>query len=154
MADILASGVNGGIPPLLYGTAWKKGDTASLVETAIRAGFRGIDTAGQPKHYDEGGVGQAVAACLRDDRTSSGRLTRAELYLQTKFTPLSAQDPTRIPYDPAASLPEQVRQSFAASLGNLQTNYWMACSCIHLFRPPHRCCKCGRQWSRSSTQVA
>jgi diketogulonate reductase-like aldo/keto reductase len=29
----------------------------------------------------------------------------------------------RVPYDPAAPLSEQVRQSFEASLGNLQTNY-------------------------------
>jgi diketogulonate reductase-like aldo/keto reductase len=123
MADILTSPASGSIPGLLYGTAWKKADTASLVETAIRAGFRGIDTACQPKHYDESGVGDAVATCLRDEGTSTGRLTRAELYLQTKFTPLSGQDPMRVPYDPAAPLSEQVRQSFEASLGNLQTNY-------------------------------
>lgn len=122
MADILTSRAGGSIPRILYGTAWKKTDTASLVETAIRAGFRGIDTACQPRHYDESGVGEAVAASLRGDGASS-RLTRAELYLQTKFTPLSGQDPTRIPYDPAAPLPEQVRQSFEASLRNLQTNY-------------------------------
>ena len=123
MADILTFPAGGNIPRLLYGTAWKKADTARLVETAIRVGFRGIDTACQPKHYDESGVGEAVAACLRDDGASGGRLTRAELYLQTKFTPLSAQDPMQIPYDPAAPLPEQVRQSFEASLRNLHTNY-------------------------------
>ena len=123
MADILTSRFNPGIPRLLYGTAWKEGDTASLVETAIRAGFRGIDTAGQPKHYDESGVGAAVAACLREGAASNGGLTRAELYLQTKFTPLAAQDPVRTPYDPAAPLAQQVRQSFEASLRNLQTKY-------------------------------
>src|SRR5689334_14648073 len=120
MADTLTSRANGAIPQLLYGTAWKKGDTSSLVETAIREGFRGIDTACQPKHYDEIGVGAGVARCLRDDGASRGTLTRAELYLQTKFTPFSGQDPARIPYDPAAPLPQQVRQSFAASLRNLQ----------------------------------
>lgn len=123
MADTPTSSADGTIPRLLYGTAWKKTDTASLVQTAIRLGFRGIDTACQPKHYDESGVGNAVAACLRDDGASSGRLTRADLYLQTKFTPLSGHDPTRIPYDPAAPLPEQVRHSFETSLRNLQTNY-------------------------------
>jgi diketogulonate reductase-like aldo/keto reductase len=41
------------MPKLIYGTAWKKHDTARLVATAIQAGFRGIDTACQPKHYDE-----------------------------------------------------------------------------------------------------
>ncbi|TMH74259.1 MAG: aldo/keto reductase, partial [Betaproteobacteria bacterium] len=32
-------------PRIVYGTAWKKGDTERLVATAIRLGFRGIDTA-------------------------------------------------------------------------------------------------------------
>jgi diketogulonate reductase-like aldo/keto reductase len=112
------------IPQIIYGTAWKKADTERLVRTAIRQGFRGIDTACQPKHYDEAGVGAGVAACLSD------KLTRADLYLQTKFTSLSGQDPMRIPYDPQAPLREQVAQSFAASLRNLQTNY-LDCLVLH-----------------------
>jgi diketogulonate reductase-like aldo/keto reductase len=112
------------IPRIIYGTAWKKTDTQRLVETAIRQGFRGIDTACQPKHYDEAGTGAGVAACL-----NSG-LARGDLYLQTKFTPVSGQDPNRIPYDPRASLPEQVAQSFAASLRNLQTDH-VDCLVLH-----------------------
>jgi diketogulonate reductase-like aldo/keto reductase len=103
-------------PPVIYGTAWKKDQTEALVTRAIRAGFRGIDTACQPKHYHEPGVGAAIAACARE-------LPRESLYLQTKFTALSGQDPKRVPYDVNASLPEQVAQSFAASLRNLQTSY-------------------------------
>lgn len=105
------------MPPIIYGTAWKKEATESLVLQALRAGFRGIDTACQPKHYHEPGVGDALVAAARDG------LRREDLYVQTKFTPLSGQDPARIPYDPNASLPEQVAQSFAVSLRNLQTNY-------------------------------
>lgn len=105
------------MPPIIYGTAWKKEATESLVLQAIRAGFRGIDTACQPKHYHEPGVGAALAACLREG------MRREELYLQTKFTSVSGQDPKRIPYDANATLPEQVAQSFAASLRNLQTSY-------------------------------
>jgi diketogulonate reductase-like aldo/keto reductase len=104
-------------PKILYGTAWKEAETEALVATAIRQGFRGIDTACQPKHYDEAGVGPAVAASL------NAGLTRGDLFLQTKFTPLSGQDTTRIPYDPNAPLSEQVAQSFATSLRNLQTDY-------------------------------
>jgi diketogulonate reductase-like aldo/keto reductase len=104
-------------PRIIYGTAWKKADTERLVATAIRLGFRGIDTACQPKHYDEAGVGAGVAACL------NAGLTRGELFLQTKFTPLSGQDPNQIPYDPNAPLSEQVAQSFAASVRNLKTEY-------------------------------
>src|SRR5580692_7256736 len=106
-------------PRILYGTAWKKDDTESLVQTALLQGFRGIDTACQPKHYNEAGVGAGVAAFL----ASGAGITREDLYLQTKFTALSGQDPTRIPYDPKASLPEQVAQSVAVSLVNLQTDY-------------------------------
>ena len=114
--------------------------------------LRGIDTACQPKHYDEVGVGSALAAC---------DVPREELYLQTKcateqpmrlcgdatlqkaqhsahmvptlpdarshmnpaaqqmvwcasacrFTPLSGQDPNRVPYDAEASLEDQAPAS-------------------------------------------
>jgi diketogulonate reductase-like aldo/keto reductase len=112
------------IPGILYGTAWKKTDTQRLVQIAIQLGFRGIDTACQPKHYDEAGVGAGVAASL-----NSG-LSRSDLYLQTKFTSVSGQDPRRIPYDARAFLPEQIAQSFAASLRNLQTDY-LDCLILH-----------------------
>jgi len=119
------------IPKVLYGTAWKKADTQRLVGLAVRAGFRGIDTACQPKHYDEAAVGAAVTACAK-----SG-LTRGDLYLQTKFTPVSGQDPRQVPYDPRASLAEQVAQSFAASLRNLQTDY-LDCFILHSPLPAPR----------------
>jgi diketogulonate reductase-like aldo/keto reductase len=112
------------IPRIIYGTAWKKAATAGLVQLALRNGFRGIDTACQPKHYDEAGVGVGVAAGLGQG------LSRADLYLQTKFTSLSGQDPDRIPYDPQAPLPEQVAQSIAASLKNLQCGY-LDCVLLH-----------------------
>lgn len=104
-------------PALLYGTAWKKERTAALVERALVLGFRGIDTACQPKHYDEPGVGRGVSAFL-----SQGG-ARERLYLQTKFTPRDGQDPKRIPYDPSAPLAAQIEQSCGASLANLSTDY-------------------------------
>ncbi len=112
------------MPRIVYGTAWKKTDTQRLVSLAINNGFRGIDTACQPKHYDEPGVGTGIAASLRHG------LSRADLYVQTKFTSLSGQDPNRIPYDPKAPLPQQVAQSVAVSLKNLQTNY-LDCVLMH-----------------------
>jgi len=105
------------MPPIIYGTAWKKERTETLVTQALRAGFRGIDTACQPKHYHEPGVGAALASLQREG------LRREDVYVQTKFTSLSGHDPQRIPYDPQAGLPEQVAQSFATSLRNLQTSY-------------------------------
>ena len=115
--DFLISAYGVRIPRIIYGTAWKKDSTAKLVEQAIGLGFRGIDTACQPKHYNEAGVGDGVAACLHRG------IDRAELYLQSKFTPPSGQDPRQLPYDPRASLSEQVAQSFQTSLKNLQTTY-------------------------------
>jgi len=111
-------------PGMLYGTAWKKTETANLVRQALRLGFRGVDTACQPKHYDEAGVGAGIAACLGEG------LSRSHLYLQTKFTPVPGQDPQRIPYDPRAPLREQVAQSFHTSLRNLQTEY-LDCLVLH-----------------------
>ena len=105
------------MPPLLYGTAWKTSETARLVALAIEQGFRGIDTACQPKHYDEAGVGAGI-------QTAGARgVARSELYVQSKFTPVAGQDPHRIPYDPHSPLAIQVKQSVAASLRNLQTDY-------------------------------
>jgi diketogulonate reductase-like aldo/keto reductase len=49
-------------------------------------------------------------------------VTRADLFLQTKFTYQRGQD-HRLPYDPAASLTAQVAQSLAGSLEHLGTDY-------------------------------
>jgi len=48
------------MPRLIYGTAWKKERTKDLVVKAVLAGFRGVDTACQPKHYREELVGEAL----------------------------------------------------------------------------------------------
>ncbi|HVE73038.1 MAG TPA: aldo/keto reductase [Thermoanaerobaculia bacterium] len=100
-------------PWFLYGTAWKEDETERLVRHALDAGFRGIDTANQRKHYHEAGVGAAVAA---------SKIPREELFLQTKFTFRDGQD-HRLPYDPNADTATQVRQSFAKSLEHLQTDF-------------------------------
>jgi diketogulonate reductase-like aldo/keto reductase len=112
------------VPKLIYGTAWKKERTAALVARALELGFRGVDTACQPKHYNEAGVGEGVASAVRRG------LRRDELYLQTKFTPISGQDPEDIPYDPKAGLAEQVRQSHRASLRNQGVDY-LDCLVLH-----------------------
>jgi len=115
--DTVISAYGVKMPKLIYGTAWKKERTADLVEKAVKLGFRGIDTACQPKHYHEPGVGVGLAACL------TGGLERTDIYLQTKFTPADGQDSKRMPYDANAKLSVQVQQSFETSLRNLQTDY-------------------------------
>ncbi len=101
------------LPPFLYGTAWKEERTEVLVAEALAAGFRGIDTANQRKHYFEEGVGSALTKAF-----ACGGLQRDEVFLQTKFTFRGGQD-DRLPYDPEAPVGEQVRQSFESSLEHL-----------------------------------
>lgn len=100
----------------LYGTAWKEDETERLTRLALEAGFRGIDTANQRRHYFEAGVGAAVARAIAD-----GLVKRDDLFLQTKFTYADGQD-HRLPYDAKANAATQVRQSFASSLEHLQVD--------------------------------
>jgi diketogulonate reductase-like aldo/keto reductase len=90
-------------PSFLYGTAWKEERTTALVTQALAAGFRGIDTANQRRHYNEVAVGEAI---------------REPLFIQTKYTYIESQD-QRLPYDPNADYPTQVRQSFESSIQHL-----------------------------------
>lgn len=130
------------MPRIIYGTAWKKTNTTELVMMAVRAGFRGIDTAGQPKHYNESGVGEALQMLLCDENGDDGGgtdddmmtdpsleapacvLHRRDLYLQTKFTPLAGQNQNLpLPYDLDSPLAVRVSQSVRNSLRNLHTSY-------------------------------
>lgn len=118
------------MPRILYGTAWKAEHTAELVTQALEAGFRGFDTACQPKHYDERLVGMGL------QRSHTLGIARGELYLQTKFTPLSSQAPDKVPYDVDAPVELQVAQSFEVSQRNLQTDY-VDCLILHSPMVPH-----------------
>lgn len=111
------------IPSWMYGTAWKKEATARLVQLAVEAGFRAIDTANQILHYQEALVGEALVALVQRG------IARESLFLQTKFTPLHGQD-DRTPYDPKADLTTQVRQSFESSLSHLHTD-WIDSYVLH-----------------------
>lgn len=104
------------LPSFMYGTAWKKEATTRLVVQAVEAGFRAIDTANQLIHYDEALVGEALR------QLAARGVTREQLFLQTKFTPVDGQD-HRTPYDVTADIATQVRQSFDSSLIHLHTDY-------------------------------
>lgn len=114
-AQLLAAS---GKPFLVYGTAWKKEETARYVSEAVHAGFRFIDTACQPKHYNEAGVGDGWKAAADELQ-----LQRSDMFLQTKYTPYPGQDPDNVPYDHTAPIEEQVKQSLQVSLKNLHTEY-------------------------------
>ena len=104
------------IPGFMYGTAWKKEQTAHLVELAVDSGFLAIDTANQLIHYQEALVGEALLMLAQKG------IKRESLFLQTKFTPVSGQD-HRTPYDQGARVSTQVQQSFESSLQHLHTDY-------------------------------
>ena len=113
-----ASIIKSGKPYLVYGTAWKKEMTAQHVSDAVKAGFRFIDTACQPKHYFEPGVGNGWTAAAQELG-----LSRQDLFLQTKFTSPSGQDPNNMPYDKVAPKQVQIETSLEVSLKNLHTEY-------------------------------
>lgn len=69
----------------------------------MRSGFRAIDTACQPKHYHQPGVGEALSTLIREDG-----LKREELFIQTKYTSPDGQDLSKpLPYDRSAPLTQQ-----------------------------------------------
>jgi diketogulonate reductase-like aldo/keto reductase len=105
-------------PHLIYGTAWKKENTALYVSQAVQAGFRFIDTACQPRHYNEPGVGNGWTAASKELN-----LKRSDLWLQTKYTSFGGQDPDNCPYDPNDPIETQVLVSLETSLKNLHTDY-------------------------------
>lgn len=112
------------VPTFLYGTAWKEDATAALVTQALAAGFRGVDTANQRRHYHEQAVGQALAAAFAD-----GVVRRDELFVQSKFTHRAGQD-HRLPYNPHAPVADQVEQSFRSSLEHLGVE-WLDSLVLH-----------------------
>lgn len=105
------------IPHYFYGTAWKEEATADLVYTALKVGFRAIDTANQRKHYFEAGVGEGLHRFLNEESEQ-----RSNVFLQTKFTYSRGQD-HRKPYDESHSFSQQVASSFQSSLEHLRTDY-------------------------------
>jgi diketogulonate reductase-like aldo/keto reductase len=127
------------LPDFLYGTAWKEERTAALTERALCMGFLAIDTANQRKHYFEAGVGEGLAAAYRN-----GIVTRADLFLQTKYTYQRGQD-HRLPYDPEARVSAQVAQSLASSLEHLGTDHVES----YLLHGPSS----HEQWTDADTEV-
>lgn len=109
-----------GKPYFIYGCAWKKDETAKLVKDAISSGFRFLDTANQPSQYNEAGVGEGWVSAVEE---SGGKITREDLFIQTKFSPDHQHDKENVPYNITQPIDSQVKGSFEASLKNLKTSY-------------------------------
>jgi diketogulonate reductase-like aldo/keto reductase len=71
--------MSGCFPSIGYGTFDLRGDVVSLVKTAIRAGYRLIDTA--QGYGTEAAVGQALGELVRD-----GEIRRGDVFVQSKIT--------------------------------------------------------------------
>lgn len=63
-------------PAFIYGTAWKKSQTKRLIKEALVHGFRRVDTAAQPRHYQEPLVGDALREAFEE-----GLVKREEIYV-------------------------------------------------------------------------
>ncbi|CAB9519404.1 Deoxymugineic acid synthase 1 [Seminavis robusta] len=113
------------MPRMLYGCAWKKEKTKKLVLKALRNGFRGFDTAAQPKHYFEAGAGEALAEFLAEQND----LKREDLFVQTKVNRKHAATLVEVSSGDENNdfggddIGAQVKASVSASLVNLQTTY-------------------------------
>ena len=105
------------IPNMIYGTAWKKENTTNLVFEALKQGFKGIDTACQPKHYREDLVGLGLLKAYEIG------IKRQDIFLQTKFTPIDGQDQNNMPYLASDEIEIQVEKSFQTSKKNLHTDF-------------------------------
>ena len=105
------------IPNMIYGTAWKKENTTNLVFEALKQGFKGVDTACQPKHYREDLVGLGLLKAYEIG------IKRQDLFIQTKFTPIDGQDQSNMPYLASDEIEIQVEKSFETSKKNLHTDF-------------------------------
>ena len=72
------------IPRCSYGTAQKS--DSDLILAALSCGYRGLDTACQPKYYSEEIVGQALDKAFTAVEKGGLGLDRSDIFLQTKFT--------------------------------------------------------------------
>ncbi len=105
------------MPNMIYGTAWKKEETTRLVEEALLLGFNGVDTACQPKHYREDLVGLGL------ENAFNKGIKREDVFIQTKFTPISGQDINNMPYLSSDDILIQLEKSFIKSKINLKTDF-------------------------------
>ena len=74
--DLSLANSSAKLPRLIYGTAWKGDETAEMVYQALKAGFRAIDTAAQPKHYKEHLVAEGVKRAIAE-----GIVTREDIFV-------------------------------------------------------------------------
>jgi diketogulonate reductase-like aldo/keto reductase len=128
----------------LYGTEFKT--SPELIRDAILNGFKGIDTAAQPRNCHEDAVGAGIAQAIA---CSECKLKREDIWIQTKFTPLGAQPlngmlPLNMPYNPKDTLEKMVESSIQSSLRRLGVDQLDA---LLLHEPLHTIDDTMRAWT-------
>ena len=73
--------------------------------------------AAQPRHYREDLAGRGIRQAIK-----SGKVKRGDLFVQTKYSPPQAQDPSDCPYNLRSSITDQVHTSIKSSLYNLRVS--------------------------------
>eukprot|EP00746_Dinoflagellata_sp_MGD_P007406 gnl/MRDRNA2_/MRDRNA2_114641_c0_seq1.p1 gnl/MRDRNA2_/MRDRNA2_114641_c0~~gnl/MRDRNA2_/MRDRNA2_114641_c0_seq1.p1 ORF type:complete len:574 (-),score=89.35 gnl/MRDRNA2_/MRDRNA2_114641_c0_seq1:8-1729(-) len=100
------------MPRLIYTTVSQKESTEVHVQSAVRGGFRGIQTASQPTQYSEAGVGAALTSLF-----ASG-IERSSLFIQTSVNPEFAAELGK-----GFPIGQQVEMSIKRSLSNLGLDF-------------------------------
>lgn len=142
------------IPPFIYKTIGKKENTAALVYKAIISGYKGVDTAALPKHYREDLAGAGVRRAL-----SEGKISRHEMFIQSHFVSVNHQDHNETPYDPTASISEQVHTSIRSSLRHMRPSEEESSSestyldCLVLHNPLPTMAQTLEAWRTAETYV-
>ena len=105
-------------PMMMYGTAWKEAETQRLVTTAIRAGFRAIDTANQRRHYFEEGGRRGAGGVLSRPAWCAARICSSR-----RSSPMPARRMSGYLTTPTRRSREQLEQSHAKLARAPQTSY-------------------------------
>ncbi|KAF9773378.1 hypothetical protein IL306_008833 [Fusarium sp. DS 682] len=121
IVDSVAEPAGVPVPPIIYGTAQK--DDHQLIVSALSSGVTAIDTACQPKYYNEEVVGQALQTAFRPKSDQGLGLERRNVYIQTKFTTPSGHNDATIPYALDDPIPVMVQKSIRMSLCKLKLTY-------------------------------
>lgn len=109
------------LPFFVYGSGSKqtRNQTVECVVSAIRHGLRWLDTSNQHRYYHETGTGLGWTTAAR-----ALGLERSDLYIQTKFSPLTnISGSYKFWNQTVESVEQNVLDSMAESLQHLQTTY-------------------------------
>merc|ERR1719387_657849 len=96
---------------MVYATSFKGEDTEKIVLSAVRAGFKGLDTGVMEERYNEAGIREALTKLFTVDGVK-----REDLFIQIRVSAESGEDQ-------ALPLYNQTEQAIAQALARLGLDY-------------------------------